>query len=187
MPIEIIIEPVSMAVTLTEARTAARINGTDSDSEIEIDVRAITTAAEHATARACIYRTCRVTLDAFPVVDCDGLRPIVVDSSPLSSVVALKYFDIDGAEQTLDPADYIVDVARKPGRITPAVGLTWPVTQSRPSAVNVDVICGCGPDSASTPSAFKGYILGKVAEKHAPAGTPESTWLPRLLDSLKVY
>lgn len=184
MSTQIIVQPVNMAVTLDAARVAARINGTDSDGEIETDVRTFTANAEDSTNRAIINRTCRVTMDAFP--SCAPWA-IVVPASPLSSVVALKYIDSDGVAQTLDPADYIVDRAREPGQITPAPGLAWPATQLRPSAVNVDVICGYGPDSTTTPAAFKGYILGMVADKHAPAGAPALAYLDDLLRSMKVY
>lgn len=180
MTYRLITPPIEMAVSLTDARNAARINGTDSDADIEIQVRAITADAEHETGRAIINRTYRVTLDAFP----DAIRLPV---SPVVSVASVKYLDLDGVELTLDPADYIVDMVSEPGYVVPAPGVTWPCTQDRINAVNVVAVCGYGPDDMTTPPAFKGYILAKVQEYFAPAGTPESPYLCRMLDSLKVY
>jgi len=180
MTIRVITPPVEMAVSLTEARNAARQNGTDHDAEIEIRVRALTDEAEHHTGRAIINRTYEVTLDAFP----DAIR---LPNSPVSSVTSVKYLDLDGVEQTLDPADYIVDDKSEPGYIVPGVDLAWPDTQVRINAVNVVVVCGYGPDDETTPHAFKAYILARLKEIYAPAGTPESPFLIRGLDSLKVY
>lgn len=185
MTTKIVTLPVALAVSLEDARNAARVNGNDSDIEIAIFVRAITAEAEHLTGRAIINRTCRVTLDSFPV---DGVaKPVCLGVTPIVAVLSLRYFDVDGIERTLDPADYLVDGASEPGWVSPAVGLAWPATQARLNAVNIDVLCGYGPDDTTTPDAFKGYILARVWERFAPAGTPESPYLIRSLDSLKVY
>ena len=175
----IISEPINMAVSMADARNAARINGTDSDGDIEARVRALTAAAEHAIGRAIINQTHRVTLDGF-------IARIELPVIPVQSV-EVKFLDVDGVEQTLDPQDYILDDARTPNAIVPAPGKAWPETFARINAVKVDAVCGYGPDDSTTPAAFKGYILAKVQEYFAPAGTPESPYLIRLLDGLKVY
>jgi uncharacterized phiE125 gp8 family phage protein len=179
MTARIITPPVAMAVSLADARNAARIDGTDSDADIEIQVRTFTADAEHMTGRAIINRTYRITLDAFP--DVIELPP------PLISVTSVKYFDLAGVEQTIDQSAYIVDLASEPGRITPLTGTLWPCAQKRIGAVNVVAVCGYGTDDKSTPAAFKGYILAKVREYFAPAGTPVAADLCDRLQSLKVY
>lgn len=176
----VIVQPIEMAVSLTAARNSAARNGTDSDDEIETAVRAITAEAEHYTGRAIINRTHLVTLDAFPAA-------IRIPEPPLSPAVTVKYIDTAGVEQTLDPADYIVDTASEPGYIVPGVGKAWPDTQPRINAVSVTAVCGYGPDHTTTPPAFKGFILARVKEYFAPAGTPESPFLIGALYSLKVY
>ena len=175
----IVIAPVNMPVSIEDARNAARINGIDRDGEIELRVRALTAEAEHAIGRAIINQTHRVTLDAFTA-------RIELPVIPVQSVV-VKYLDADGIEQTLDPQDYILDDSRAPYAIVPAPGKAWPATFARINAVKVDALCGYGPDDTTAPAAFKGYILAKVQEYFAPAGTEQSPYLARLLDSLKVY
>ena len=175
----IVTGPVNTAVSMNGARAAARINGTDQDAELEICVRALTAEAEHMTGRSIINRTFRVTMDAFS-------GNIELPVAPVQSV-AIKYRDLVGVEQTLDPQDYILDNVSTPCVIVLAPGKAWPSTFARINAVTVDVICGYGPDDTTTPAAFKGYILAKVREYFAPAGTPESPHLVRMLDSLKVY
>jgi uncharacterized phiE125 gp8 family phage protein len=180
MSARLITPPVEMAVTLDAARDAARVNGNDLDEMIEIQVRAITEDAEHLTGRAFITQTWRVTLNGFP-------SAIRLPAPPVSAVSSVKYWDVDGVEQTLDLSDYMVDAVSEPGLIVPAPGRAWPSTASRINAVTVDVVCGYGPTDATTPASVKAYILAKVQEFFAPAGTPESPYLVCLLDRFKMY
>lgn len=177
---KVVVHPVAMAVSLDDARAHARINGADNDSEIEIAVRRITVDAETVTQRAIVTQTRRLTLDWFG----DALR---LDRTPVITVSSIKYLDMNGLEQTLDPADYYCDLVSEPSYIVPAVGKAWPATLNHVNAVNVTYVCGYGPNHTTTPPAFKGYILARVREYFAPAGTPESPFLIRGLDSLKVY
>lgn len=177
---KLITPPVAMAVSLADARTAARADGTGHDAELQMIVGAITEEAEHITGRAFIEQTWRVTLDSFP----DAIK---LPMPPVASVVSVKYMDADGIEQTLDPADYYVDKVTEPGYIVPASGRAWPQTLAHVNAVTVEVICGYGADDSAVPSSIKGYILAKVAEHFAQPGAPKSEFLVRLLDRAKVY
>ena len=177
MDFKLITPPAEMPVSIDEARTAARANGTDNDQEIQSRVNALTEEAEHIIGQAIINRTYRATLASFP-------DTIVLPAAPVASVNEITYFDADGAEQTLPIDSYFLNAK---GVIERTPGTSWPVTQERSNAVKVDVVVGHGADSSSAPAAFKGYILAKTREYFAPAGTPESPHLIRQLDSLKVY
>lgn len=172
--------PAEMSVTLEDARTAARVNGTDNDADISIQVDALTADAEHKIGQVIINRTYEIKLSDFP-------SSIDAPALPLYSVLEVLYFNAEGAELTLDSAAYRIDEDSVPPCLVPADDTEWPETQVRWDAVRVRVVCGYGPTSVSTPPAFKGYILGKIKEYFAPAGTPESPFLVRLLDSLKAY
>lgn len=180
MSINVITPPATLALLLADARVAARVNGTDLDAEITIKIQDLTAFAEHQTGRVFINRTYEITLDRFP-------DAIEMTASPLSSVVSIKYLDPVGVEQTLSLADVIVDAKSQPGYIVPGVGLAWPATQSRINAVTVRVICGYGPDHTTTPAPVKAFVMARLREVYAPAGTPESPYLIRGLDSLIIY
>lgn len=180
MSVRMIIPPAALAVSLDAARDHARVNGTAMDGEITDRVEALTAEAEHLTGRAIVNRTYELALPAFP-------ERIEMPAAPVADVTSVKYFDGDGVERTLAPAAYLIDPGG-PGFIDPAPGTSWPSTQAgRWNAVTVTVVCGYGPDHTTTPPAFKGFILAKVKEYFAPAGTPESPHLVRALDSLTVY
>lgn len=170
----VIVESVNMAVSLDDARTGARQDGTALDAEIETWVRAFTKEAEHATGRAVVEQTARVTLDRFS----DAIK---LPALPVRSVM-VRYLDTDKVMHTLDPADYIVDHVS--GWIVPAPDKAWPATATRINAVEVDVVCGYGPDHTTTPAGFKSYILGKLQAHYAGVAAPH---LERLLWPYKVF
>jgi uncharacterized phiE125 gp8 family phage protein len=180
MPLRLITPPAALAVSLDTARAAARLDGTDDDAQLEQAVRTYTDEAEHITGRAFVGQTWALTLDAFP-------DEIELPKPPLVSVVHIKYYDADGAQQTLDPSAYQVDTSAEPGLILPAIGTKWPQTCVRKNAVEVQFTCGYGATDASVPDGIKGYVLAKVQEHFAAPDTPKNENLIRLLDRYKVY
>ena len=180
MATRLITPATALAVSMDDARAHARANGADQDSEIEIHVRALTAEAEHITGRVIINRTYAVTLPGFT-------EQITLPASPLFQVVSLQYLDEAGVTQTLDNTVYTVDRSTEPHAIALMPGASWPATKLHPEAVTLTVICGYGTTEASTPPEFKGFILAKVREFFAPAGTQESPYLVRMLDGVKVY
>lgn len=180
MSLKLITPPAALAVSLDAARTSARIDGTQDDPELRQLIEQHTREAEHETGRAFVEQTYRLTLDAFPPA-------IRLDKPPILSVKHIKYIDPAGVQRTLDPQDYLVDAESEPGYIVPAPGRGWPTTQARVNAVEVVYTCGYGADDAAVPPNAKGYILGKVSEHFAPAGTPKNEFLGKLLDELRVF
>lgn len=178
-----------MAVSLDDAALTLRI---DADvlpavsAQLSLMIAAITQEAEHAVGRAFINRPMRVTLDAFP-------NAIRLDKVPVASVTSVKYIDADGMLQTLDPLDYIVDAVSAPGWIVPGVGKSWPATQARINAVNVDYIAGYGAEGSAVPECAKQYILSKLDTQYEPESganitvTKDVEYLDRLLDPLRVF
>ena len=180
MSLKMITPPSAPAVSLDDARTSARLDGDDAASELRQVVEQYTSEAEHLTGRAFVQQTYRLTLDRFA-------GAIVLEHPPIMSVAHIKFFDVDGVQRTLDPQDYLIDAESEPGYVVPAPGRAWPATQARVNAVEVVYTCGYGSDAAAVPAEVKGYILGKVSEHFAPAGTPKNEFLACLLDRAKVY
>lgn len=169
-----------MAVSIEDARIAARVDGPDLDSAIEIQVRAITEEAEHEMNRAVITQTHTVTLAAFQ--DVIDLAP-----SPLQSVTKVTYRNTDGVVQLLPETVYTINRESEPGCIELVPGQRWPATAVRTDAVSIEFVCGYGASPADTPFAIKAYILAKVQEFFGPAGTERNEGLTRFLDRYRVY
>lgn len=178
--------PQLMAVTLADAKAQLRIDQDDEafDAQLAVWIAGITQEAEHATERCFVNRPMRVTVDAFP----DAIRL----SAPTSSVESVKFIDVNGLQQILDPADYYADLVTEPGYVVPAGGKTWPATAARVNVVTVDYTAGYGPDCTKVPPAARLYILARLLEQWDPVvkefkETARSAFVGRLLDSLKVY
>jgi uncharacterized phiE125 gp8 family phage protein len=170
--------PVNLAISMDAARRAARAPGTALDAELDEKVRGITEDAEHKTGRAFITQTWELTGDAFP----DAIK---LPHPPIASVLYVKFYDVDGVQQTLDPQDYLVDTKSEPGWILPAPGRTWPTTAARINAVEVQVVCGYGDDYSSVPPAIQQYITGMLENEYYP--NPNAQFLERRLDRAMVY
>ncbi len=100
-------------------------------------------------------RTRFLYLDAFPVAN--GGR-IELPWPPAAAVTSIKYLDTAGAEQTLAPTDYRVDVTSFVGRVTPAYGLTWPDTYAGIKAVTIEYTAGYATASGVPPDAISAIL-----------------------------
>lgn len=185
MSTRLIVPPAALAVSIDDARLAARVDVEPDctsalDTEIANAVRTYTVEAETETSRAIIDQTWRVTLDAFPAA-------IKLDKARLLQVEHVKYYDTTGVQKTLDPQDYQVDAESEPGYIVPAPGRAWPATVQRINAIEVQYRAGYGEDHTLVPAGVKGFILARVAEHFETGGQPKNEYVKRLLWSEVVY
>lgn len=178
MTTKLIVPPAALAVSIELARAAARIDGDHMDAELTQAIKQYTEEAEHLVGRALVNQTWRVTLDFIT-------EAIQLDMPPIVQVDYVKFYDSAGVLQTLDPQDYVVDSVSEPGYIVPAPGKAWPATAVRVNAVEVQYVCGYGPDHTTVPSAIKGYILARVAELFLDPKRSEH--VDRNLDRYRVY
>jgi uncharacterized phiE125 gp8 family phage protein len=178
MTARLITPPAALAVSIEAARAQARTGGNALDAELEMKIQGFTEKVEHDTGRALIHQTWEVTLDRFS----DSIR---LPNAPLVRVESVKFYDTEGVLRTLDPQDYQVDAKSEPGYIIPAVGRAWPATAARINSVEVQYVCGYGPDHESVPSAIRQYILAMIENDYYP--NPNAQYLCRLLDRYMVY
>lgn len=129
--------PANEPVTVNEAKAHLRVVGTDDDVYISDLIAAARRHVETITRRALLTQTWDYALDSFPPC------AIEVPLPPLVSVVSIKYLEAaTGIQATLPGAAYRVDSKRQPGRITPEVGVPWPVTYPAPNAVEIRFTAG---------------------------------------------
>lgn len=151
MALTLITPPAQEPITLAEAKAHLRITEPDQDDLIAAHLQAAREQAEQITGRAFMPQAWRVTLDAFPAGAIELPRP------PLAAVTSIKYIDPAGVQQTITPADYMLDTATEPGWVLPVAGKQWPATQDRINAVEVVYTVGW-PDAAAVPGAIKAWI-----------------------------
>jgi hypothetical protein len=75
---------------------------------------------------------------------------IIIPLPPLQSVTFVKYLDVDGALQTLDPSVYVVQKG-EPSHLVLANGQSWPSISTLPGSVIIRFIAGYGDDGSDVP------------------------------------
>ncbi|MCA3068118.1 MAG: phage head-tail connector protein [Rhodocyclaceae bacterium] len=188
MTTHLITAPATEPVTLDEMKLHLRQDasvGVLEDAYISRMIKAARQRAQHLTQRAFITQTWGVKLDQFP--DAIELLP-----SPVVSVTSVKYLDVNNVEQTLAPADYVLDNFGLMGYIVPAYGKTWPDTYPEINAVRVEFIAGYG-NAAAVPECVKDYIFLIVEDAYRNRGATVDNkdirahpFLDRILDPISL-
>jgi uncharacterized phiE125 gp8 family phage protein len=91
---------------------------------------------------------------------------------PVQSVTTVKYYDTAGTLQTANASTYQVDINSFIARIRPVTGTTWPATQDRLNAVEIEFVGGFGATAAAVPEPMKQAICLLVGHhyEHREAG-----------------
>lgn len=158
MPLQRIVAPTQLCVTVPQARLHCRVDGTNEDLLIVGMIRAATREAEGLCQRAAMQQTWRLSLDCFES-QCLQLR-----MPPVTAVDAVRYAEAStGVMTTLAPSAYQVELSHGMyGRIAPAVGVWWPATRAgQLGAVQVDFKAGWAT-TGEVPELFAQWVLMRV-------------------------
>ena len=152
--------PTFEPVTIDEAREQARgVEGVD-DALLAGYIVAARVAMERELGAAILTQTWVLRLDLFPCWE------IPLPVPPLASVASIKYQDVNDVEQTVAPADYVVDAHAQPvGRVVPAYGHVWPSTYPMPNAVTITYVAGVGT-RGEVDEEVRQAILAGVASRY---------------------
>jgi len=153
------VDPARQVIELEEVKNHLRVDGTTDDGLIGDYLAAAIDAAERFMNRPLITQTLKLTLDEFP-----ASREIEIARVPVQSVSSVKYYDVDGAQQTLSSDDYFVDTATEPARVRLKPDESWPdLDDGRPGAVEVTFVAGYGDTPEDIPGQIAQGILFTVA------------------------
>jgi uncharacterized phiE125 gp8 family phage protein len=165
MGLRLITPPAIEPVTLQEAKDHLRINTTDNDAKINMIIRSAREYVETFLSRALIEQTWDFYIDSFPI---DG--DIQIPKPPLIAVNSLSYFDPQGVQTLVDPADYYVDNVSEPGWIVRAGGFSWPTTLAAINAVVVrfrgGYVTADSPPQPAVPFDIKAAILLTIGAQY---------------------
>ena len=176
MPLQLLTPPAAEPVSLAEAKLHLRVDFADDDALITSLISAARQAAETLTGRQLVTARWKLVLDSFPGPCLMGVpagsmfslpgHAILLPKCPVQSVFAIEYLDMAGASQTMPPAEYTVDTACEPARVTPVFGRIWPISLPQIGAVEVTYDAGYGP-AASVSEGLKSWIKLRVGSLYA--------------------
>lgn len=147
--------PATEPITTAEAKKQSYVDTSDDDTFIDDNIQAAREYLQEQTNMSFITQTRVMRMDRFP-------GTILVPYSPLISVTSITYVDTNGDTQTLAASLYDADIYRKPARINPAYGESWPGTRSIDDAVTITYVAGYA-DADAVPSLVKKMMLYLVA------------------------
>jgi uncharacterized phiE125 gp8 family phage protein len=154
MPLQLVTPPALEPVTLSEARLHLRVDTADDDPLISALISAARLHAEMLTARQFLPARWRLVLDRFTPM-------VLLNRSPVVSVVSVRYLDMGGLWQIMPSTDYVVESSSEPARITPAFGKIWPPTL--PQIGSVEILFDAGyADATKVPDGIKRWMLLRV-------------------------
>lgn len=173
MPLTQTVPPAIEPITLTEAKLQARVIDNAEDALLNLMIGSARRYAEAYCGRSFITQQWRLTLDSFPGPWMFGVpygktfslpaHAIQVERSPLQSVQAITYRDMQGVWQTMLATDYVVDLTSPVGRVVPVFGVIWPITQPQIASVRVDFTAGYGALATDVPEGIRQWLLIRVA------------------------
>jgi uncharacterized phiE125 gp8 family phage protein len=170
---------------VADVKSDLKIDHSEDDALLARLIKAARLACEGELQRTLIETTWDLTVDFFPSA-LKLLYPRVM------SVSHVKFYDVDGVLQTMDPLDYQLDAVSEPGYLVPAYDTAWPDTRVMANAVTVRYVAGYGATAAAVPEDIKLWILlhvGHFYENRQAAGA-EMQLLPlwnSLLDPYRVW
>jgi uncharacterized phiE125 gp8 family phage protein len=154
LPTVVTVQPTSEPVSLAEARSQCRIDGSDSDGDLNRYIIAARTLVEEYTGTKLVSQTVLMQASRF----CDLID---LPMAPIISVSSVKYLDTAGAEQTLDTSVYeLVNTGLEP-QIRLKINQVWPsVRQCVSDAVRVTAIAGY----STVPESIRAAMLMLIAQ-----------------------
>lgn len=166
--------PASEPVSLDDIKAHSRIDYADDDAELQAMVTAARTHVERFTGRALITQTWTATLSDFPAPS----RTIRLPKPPFQEVVAIDYYDADGASQSF--TGYSAAALGDIGALWPET--SWPATATRPDAVTVEWTAGYGDAADDVPADIREAIMLVAAHfyEHRVAAMPGESAIRRL-------
>ena len=184
MPVVVHTNPSAEPVSLADAKEHLRVVDTADNAYITSLIAVARRAIEIQIHRKLITQTLTLTLNEFP---CDRIIHLEF-ATPLQSVTHVKYLDVNGDEQTLDPDSYLVRTQFTPGHIFLKSDQSWPSTYVDGAAVTIQYVVGYGNAGSDVPSdivhAIKILVGHYYANRELNVTGTIVAELPRTVDAL---
>lgn len=156
------VTPPARQVATEIAKAHLNVDHADDDDLIDgiVDAAQASIVGPNGIGIALAASTWRLSLDEFPGGLASGTsigqypgrwldasrrhqHPVIaIELGPVKSITSITYIDAAGGLQTLASSEYLVDLDRRPARIVPSYGKSWPPTRCQPGAVKITFVAG---------------------------------------------
>jgi uncharacterized phiE125 gp8 family phage protein len=166
--------PAVEPVTVAEAKTQLRIDGSSEDTLIGNYITVARQTLEVLMRRAFITQTITLKYDSFP-------SQIRLPRPPAIAVTSISYVDTDGASQTWGGSNYVLDSQIEPASIQPAYNVDFPDTRTQANAVTVVYTAGYGTATTDVPESIRlaiRLLVGSYYENREATSVAKVNELP---------
>ena len=151
--------PAAPAVSVATAKAFCRVTGSDDDALFAMMVESATATAEFITQRALINQTWVLSLENWPK---NG--EISLPKSPVSSLIAARYYNSSNQLQTVSTDDYYLYANDTEAIVCPGIDKSWPTAlAARKNAIEIEFLCGYGASESSIPSPIRSWLLLRIS------------------------
>lgn len=153
LPPVVTVAPASEPVTLAEAKTHCKVDGSDDDGLLTTLISA---------ARSHVEKHCGIKLVSQTVVlRCSSFCDFIdLPVAPIASVSSITYLDSSGTEQTLSTDVYEAVLTDLEPHIRLKINQSWPSIRSASDAIRVTVVAGYFAQDPAIIAALK-LLLGQ--------------------------
>jgi uncharacterized phiE125 gp8 family phage protein len=160
----VVTPPAGDLIAVADIKSQARIDSDDDDTLLQLladSAMAHLDGADGILARALLQQTWLMRLDTFGnlyAADIIGrvYNQILVPLPPLIAIDSIKYIDVNGVQQIVDPSIYqLVPAGTRHAVIVPSYGNQWPSPRGQMDAVQVQFTAGYGEDAADVPAPIR--------------------------------
>lgn len=155
---------------------AANQGDDETNRFLELIIDSAIELGQKYTGRAFLNQTLQLKIDLFPQVRLKSAQDLVMElpMSPLVSITNIKYYDLDGTENTMDAGDYAIDIDNEPGLLSI---LTQPGVEETFRGIKITYVSGYGTAPENVPAPIRLAILewAKVLYRQRDGVTPKSS------------
>ena len=166
LPTLVTAAPATEPVSRAEAKLHCRVDGTDSDGEIDAMIATARTLIEEYTGTKLVSQTVAMRCSSF----CDLVDLPV---APVISISSIAYLDSDGASQTLSADVYEGVLIGLEPHIRLKINQSWPSVRPASNAITVTAVVGYAPVPAPIVHAIK-LTLSALYDNREGASIPQA-------------
>ena len=158
MPLVLTAGPAVEPVTLAEAKTHLRVDGTAEDTLVASLIVTSRLHVEAGIGLALVTQSWSYFLDCWPPGPA-----LKLPLRPVQTIDAVRLYDDNAVVTTLPPASYLLDGASAPARLVRQGATQWPNPGRVANGIEVAFTAGFGNAAANVPSPIRQAILLLVA------------------------
>ncbi len=158
MGISLITDAASLPVTLADItpELLSYAQSVENDATVTRKLYEATNYFQNQTCRQLISATWMQTFNDWPDPTCDGFFAFKINRVPLISIASVKYYDLNGTQQTVSASDYWPSTTCIPPIVAfKPTSFIWPPLEiGRPDSIEVRYTAGYA-NAAAVPDAIK--------------------------------